>query len=36
VLNRVLENLGESFIVDKTPVMEGRMMSMFISPKSKR
>ncbi len=36
VLNRVLENLGESFVVDKTPVMEGRMMSMFISPKSKR
>jgi translation initiation factor IF-3 len=36
VLNKVLENLGESFIVDKTPVMEGRMMSMFISPKSKR
>ena len=36
VLNKVLELLGESFIVDKTPVMEGRMMSMFISPKSKR
>jgi len=36
VLNKVLEHLGESFIVDKTPVMEGRMMSMFISPKSKR
>ncbi len=36
VLNRVLQNLGESFVVDKTPVMEGRMMSMFISPKSKR
>jgi translation initiation factor IF-3 len=36
VLNKVLENLGESFIVDKTPVMEGRMMSMFISPKGKR
>lgn len=36
VLNKVLEHLGESFVVDKTPVMEGRMMSMFISPKSKR
>jgi translation initiation factor IF-3 len=36
VLDRVLEMLGDSFVVDKTPQMEGRMMSMFISPKAKR
>jgi len=36
VLDRVLEALGDSYQVDKAPVMEGRMMSMFLSPKGKR
>jgi translation initiation factor IF-3 len=36
VLDRVLEMLGDSFVVEKRPQMEGRMMSMFISPKSKK
>jgi translation initiation factor IF-3 len=36
VLDKVLEALGDSFLVDKTPQMEGRMMSMFLSPKSKK
>lgn len=33
VLEKVLESLGESFVVDKPPQMDGRMMSMFLSPK---
>ena len=36
VLDKVLEALGDSFVVDKSPQMEGRMMSMFLSPKSKK
>ncbi len=36
VLDRILEMLGDSFIVEKRPQMEGRMMSMFISPKTKK
>jgi translation initiation factor IF-3 len=36
VLDRILEMLGDSFVVEKRPQMEGRMMSMFISPKSKK
>ncbi len=36
VLDKVLEALGDSFVVDKAPQMEGRMMSMFLSPKSKK
>jgi translation initiation factor IF-3 len=36
VLNRVQELLGDSFVVEKRPQMEGRMMSMFISPRSKK
>ena len=36
VLRRVLELLEDSFIVDKPPQMEGRMMSMFVSPKTKK
>jgi len=36
VLNKVLEVLGDTFLVDKPPVMEGRMMSMFLSPKGKK
>ncbi len=36
VLDKVLEGLGDSFVVDKPPQMEQRMMSMFLSPKSKK
>lgn len=36
VLDRVLQLLGDSFVVDKSPTMEGRMMSMFLSPKAKK
>lgn len=36
VLNQVLTLLEDSFVVDKNPVMEGRMMSMFLSPKVKK
>ncbi len=36
VLDKVMEALGDSFVVDKSPQMEGRMMSMFLSPKSKK
>jgi translation initiation factor IF-3 len=36
VLDRVQELLGDSFVVEKRPQMEGRMMSMFISPRSKK
>ncbi len=36
VLNQVLALLEDSYIVDKTPAMEGRMMSMFLSPKAKK
>jgi translation initiation factor IF-3 len=36
VLKRVQELLGDSFVIEKRPQMEGRMMSMFISPKSKK
>lgn len=36
VLDKVLEALGDTFVVDKPPQMEGRMMSMFLSPKSKK
>ncbi len=36
VLQRVLELLEDSYILDKPPRMEGRMMSMFISPKTKK
>jgi len=36
VLDRVLKMLGDSFVVEKRPQMEGRMMSMFISPKSRK
>ncbi len=33
VLDRVLDMLGEGFSVDKKPTMEGRFMSMILSPK---
>jgi translation initiation factor IF-3 len=36
VLDRVLEALGDSFVVDKSPQLEGKMMSMFLSPKSRK
>jgi len=36
VLNRVLELIGDSYSVEKPPHMEGRFMSMILSPKSKR
>ena len=36
VLKRILEILENSYVMDRPPQMEGRMMSMFISPKSKR
>jgi len=36
VLNRVLELLGDDFTVEKRPHMEGRFMSMFLNPKSKK
>ena len=36
VLKRVLELLDEDFIIEKQPHMEGRFMSMFLSPKSKK
>jgi translation initiation factor IF-3 len=36
VLDKVLEALGDSFVVDKLPQLEGKMMSMFLSPKSKK
>jgi translation initiation factor IF-3 len=36
VLERVLEMLEDSFVLDKSPAMEGRTMSMFLSPKAKK
>ena len=36
VLDRVLELLEDSYVVEKLPKMEGRMMSMFVSPKKKK
>ena len=36
VLNKVLETLEEGFVVERKPHMEGRFMSMFLSPKSKK
>lgn len=36
VLDRVLEILDGSFVLERKPEMEGRMMSIFISPKSKK
>jgi len=36
VLNRVRELLGDDFTIEKRPHMEGRFMSMFLSPKSKK
>ena len=36
VLKRILEILENSYIMERPPQMEGRMMSMFLSPKSKK
>jgi translation initiation factor IF-3 len=36
VLQRICELLGDSHIVEKTPQMEGRQMSMILSPKHVR
>ncbi len=33
ILDRVVEELGEAVRVDKAPRMEGRLMSMIITPK---
>lgn len=36
VLNEVLKRLGDEYVVDKQPAMEGRFMSMVLSPKAKK
>jgi translation initiation factor IF-3 len=36
VLDKVLELLGEGYSMDKEPIMEGRFMSMLLSPKTKK
>lgn len=37
VLNRVQELLGEAnFVLEKAPLLEGRMMSMWLAPKAKK
>lgn len=36
VLNDVLSKLGEDFVVEKQPAMEGRFMSMTLAPKAKK
>lgn len=36
VLERVMEMLEDSYVLEKAPQMEGRMMSMFISPNTKK
>ena len=36
VLNEVLKRLGDEYVMEKQPAMEGRFMSMTLSPKSKK
>ncbi|MBN2444060.1 MAG: translation initiation factor IF-3 [Spirochaetales bacterium] len=36
VLNRILEILDDSYIIENPPRMEGRFMSMFLRPKTKK
>ena len=36
VLERVQKLLEDSFVVERSPIMEGRLMSMMISPKTKK
>lgn len=36
VLNDVLRKLGDDFVMEKQPAMEGRFMSMTLAPKAKK
>lgn len=36
VLERVMDMLEDTYVLEKSPQMEGRMMSMFISPSTKK
>ncbi|OQA53614.1 MAG: Translation initiation factor IF-3 [Candidatus Omnitrophica bacterium ADurb.Bin277] len=36
VLNKVMELLEDSFVLEREPIMEGRFMSMVIGPKGKK
>lgn len=36
VLNDVLSKLGDDFVMEKPPAMEGRFMSMTLAPKAKK
>ena len=36
VLNEVLKRLEGEYVMDKAPAMEGRFMSMTLSPKTKK
>jgi translation initiation factor IF-3 len=36
VLERVMDMLEDTYVLEKAPQMEGRMMSMFISPNTKK
>lgn len=36
VLNNVLSKLGDDFVMEKQPAMEGRFMSMTLAPKAKK
>lgn len=36
VLEKVMVLLGDTFVLEKEPVMEGRFMSMVVSPKGKK
>ncbi len=36
VLNEVLKRLGDEYVVEKQPAMEGRFMSMILNPKTKK
>jgi translation initiation factor IF-3 len=36
VLNEVLKRLGDDYVVEKQPSMEGRFMSMVLNPKAKK
>ena len=36
VLNEVLKRLNDEYVIEKQPAMEGRFMSMTLSPKAKK
>lgn len=36
VLKEVLKRLGDDYVVEKQPAMEGRFMSMILNPKAKK